>query len=91
MDGEGGYGVRGFITDPNGGIGVLGQAGISGGTGAGARGENVNAASSGNGVEGVTNGSGAGVMGQAPAAARWRVQDVAGTRSAHAAFSAASR
>ncbi|MEK7224494.1 MAG: hypothetical protein AAB221_02280, partial [Bacteroidota bacterium] len=37
-----GYGVRGFNTKD--GIGVLGQAGISGGTGQGGRFENVNAA-----------------------------------------------
>ena len=63
MDGRGGYGVRGFVTDPNGGIGVLGQTGISGGTGTGLRGENVNVANAGNGVEGATNGSGSGVVG----------------------------
>jgi hypothetical protein len=63
MDGRGGYGVRGFVTDPNGGIGTLGQTGISGGTGTGVRGENVNAANAGNGVEGATNGSGNGVVG----------------------------
>ena len=62
--------MRGFISDANGGIGVLGQAGISGGTGAGMRGENVNAANPGNGVEGVTNGSGAGILGQAGGPAR---------------------
>ncbi|MBF6618955.1 MAG: collagen-like protein [Patulibacter sp.] len=65
-DGQGGYGVRGFVTDPNGAIGVLGQAGISGGTGTGVRGENVNAANAGNAVEGVTNGQGAGIFGQGP-------------------------
>jgi Collagen triple helix repeat (20 copies) len=64
MDGQSGYGVRGFVTNPNGAIGVLGQAGISGGTGTGVRGENVNAANTGNGVEGVTNGTGAGILGQ---------------------------
>lgn len=63
-DGQGGYGVRGFVTDPNGATGVLGQAGISGGTGVGVRGENVNAANPGNAVEGVTNGAGAGIFGQ---------------------------
>jgi hypothetical protein len=63
-DGNGGYGVRGFQTSSAGGIGVLGQAGISGGTGVGVRGENVNANNASNAVEGVTNGSGAGIMGQ---------------------------
>jgi hypothetical protein len=62
-DGQGGYGVRGFVTDPLGGIGVLGQSGISGGTGTGVRGENVNANNTGFGVEGATNGAGAGVHG----------------------------
>jgi hypothetical protein len=62
-DGPSGYGVRGFVTDPDGGIGVLGQTGISGGTGRGVRGENVNAANGGNGVEGATNGPGAGIYG----------------------------
>jgi hypothetical protein len=38
----GGYGVRGFNTEN--GIGVLGQAGINGGTGSAGRFENVNAA-----------------------------------------------
>ena len=62
-DGPGGYGVRGFITDAGGGFGVFGQAGISGGTGTGVRGENVNAANAGFGVEGTTNGAGAGIHG----------------------------
>jgi Collagen triple helix repeat (20 copies) len=62
-DGPGAYGVRGFITDPAGGFGVFGQAGISGGTGTGVRGENVNAANGGFGVEGTTNGAGAGIHG----------------------------
>jgi hypothetical protein len=62
-DGANGYGVRGFVTDPVGGIGVLGQAGISGGTGTGVRGANVNAANAGFGVEGTTNGAGAGIHG----------------------------
>lgn len=65
-DGRGGIGVRGFATAPSGGTGVLGQAGISGGTGAGVRGENLNAANGGNAVEGVTLGDGAGVFGQGP-------------------------
>lgn len=62
-DGEGGLGVRGFVTDPNGAIGVLGEAGINGGTGVGVRGENANEDNDGNAVEGVTNGGGAGVRG----------------------------
>ena len=63
-DGLNGYGVRGFVTDPGGGIGVLGQTGVAGGTGTGVRGENVNAANTGDGVLGVTNGTGAGVHGR---------------------------
>jgi hypothetical protein len=63
-DGQGGYGVRGFVTDPNGAIGVIGQAGISGGTGTGVRGENVNAANAGNAVEAVTNGGGSALFAQ---------------------------
>ncbi|MFN8291466.1 MAG: hypothetical protein U0U70_14510 [Chitinophagaceae bacterium] len=55
----GGYGVRGFFT--NTGIGVLGQAGISGSTGVAGRFENVNAANAGNTVEVATNGIGEGV------------------------------
>lgn len=70
-DGEGGYGVRGFVTDPNGAIGVLGQAGISGGTGVGVRGENVNAANPRNAIEGVTNGSGAAIFGQGTTAGQF--------------------
>lgn len=70
-DGEGGFGVRGFVTDPNGGIGVIGQAGISGGTGTGVRGENVNAANGGNAVEGVTNGTGAAIFGQGTTAGKF--------------------
>jgi hypothetical protein len=62
-DGPGGYGVRGFVTDAVGGYGVIGQAGISGGTGTGVRGQNINAANAGYGVEGTTNGAGAGVHG----------------------------
>ena len=54
-DGTGGYGVRGFVTDPNGAIGVLGQSGISGGTGTAVRAENVNAANASNALEAVTN------------------------------------
>jgi len=55
-----GYGVRGFNT--KGGIGVLGQAGISGGNGVGGRFENVNAANSSNALETTTNGTGAGAF-----------------------------
>jgi len=62
-DGRGGYGVRGFATHPISGIGVLGQAGISGGQGVGVRGENVNTSNPGNAVEGRTNGAGAGIYG----------------------------
>ena len=62
-DGPDGYGVRGFVTDPAGGFGVFGQAGISDGTGTGVRGQNVNAANAGFGVEGTTNGAGAGIHG----------------------------
>src|SRR3989339_2243555 len=51
-----GYGVRGFNTDN--GIGVLGQNGISGGTGIAGRFENVNSANTNNTVEIATNGSG---------------------------------
>jgi hypothetical protein len=51
-----GYGVRGFNTSS--GIGVLGQAGISGGTGIGGRFENVNAANTSNALEAITNGGG---------------------------------
>lgn len=51
-----GYGVRGFNTKD--GIGVLGQAGISGGTGVGGRFENVNAANSNDALQAATNGTG---------------------------------
>ncbi|WP_231425097.1 collagen-like protein [Pedobacter sp. Leaf250] len=51
-----GYGVRGFNTQA--GIGVLGQAGISGGTGRAARFENVNSANNSNTLEVSTNGNG---------------------------------
>jgi hypothetical protein len=63
-DGRGGYGVRGFVTDVLGGIGVLGQSGISGGTGTAVRGENVNAANPSNALEAVTNGSGSAIFAQ---------------------------
>lgn len=63
-DGTGGYGVRGFVTDPNGAIGVIGQAGISGGTGTGVRAENVNAANNDNALEAVTNGNGSALFAQ---------------------------
>ncbi len=58
-DGEG-YGVRGFVTT-SAGIGVLGQGGISGGTGRGGRFENVNGASAANALEAATNGTGTGL------------------------------
>jgi hypothetical protein len=51
-----GYGVRGFNTKD--GIGVLGQAGISGGTGVAGRFENVNAANTSDALQVVTNSSG---------------------------------
>ena len=54
-----GYGVRGFNTED--GIGVMGQAGISGGTGRAARFENVNAANNNTTVEVATNGTGMGI------------------------------
>jgi hypothetical protein len=48
--------VRGFNTKD--GIGVLGQAGISGGTGVGGRFENVNAANGNDALQAATNGTG---------------------------------
>jgi hypothetical protein len=51
-----GYGVRGFNTKN--GIGVMGQAGISGGTGTAGRFENVNAANTTAALQVATNGSG---------------------------------
>ncbi len=51
-----GYGVRGFNTKD--GIGVLGQTGISGGTGVGGRFENVNAANGNDALQAATNGTG---------------------------------
>lgn len=63
-DGTGGFGVRGFVTDPNGATGVIGQAGISGGTGVGVRGENVNPANNDNALEAVTNGNGSALFAQ---------------------------
>jgi hypothetical protein len=54
-----GYGVRGFNTQN--GIGVIGQSGISGGTGIAGRFENVNAANGSNTVEVATNGIGTGI------------------------------
>ena len=54
-DGVNGIGVRGFVTDPNGGTGVLGQSGISGGIGVAVRGENVNAANPDPAMEAITN------------------------------------
>jgi hypothetical protein len=53
---DAGYGVRGFNTQN--GIGVLGQAGISGGTGVGGRFENVNAANTSDALQVVTNSAG---------------------------------
>jgi hypothetical protein len=53
-------GVRGFVTGS--GQGVLGQGGISGGTGRGGRFENVNSASGANALEAVTNGTGSSFM-----------------------------
>ncbi|WP_156909577.1 hypothetical protein [Ottowia thiooxydans] len=57
-DGERGIAVRGFVTDPNGGTGVLGQAGISGGSGVAGRFENVNGASPTTTLEVESNGNG---------------------------------
>ena len=54
-----GYGVRGFNTKD--GIGVLGQSGISGGTGTAGRFENVNAANTSSTVNVATNGIGSGI------------------------------
>jgi hypothetical protein len=51
-----GYGVRGFNTKM--GIGVLGQSGISGGTGIAGKFENVSAANPSNALEAKTNGTG---------------------------------
>lgn len=68
-DGQGGFGVRGFVTDPNGAIGVIGQAGISGGRGNGGRFENVNAANPDNALEAVTNGAGSALFAQGSQAA----------------------
>jgi Collagen triple helix repeat (20 copies) len=71
-DGPGGFGVRGFSTAAGStykGIGVLGQAGISGGNGAAVRGENVNAANASNAVEAVTNGAGSALLAQGAQAA----------------------
>lgn len=54
-----GYGVRGFNTKA--GIGVLGQAGISAGTGVAGRFENVNSANTSDAMQVVTNGTGNGI------------------------------
>ena len=54
---DAGYGVRGFNT--RNGIGVIGQAGISGGTGVAGRFEQVNAANASNQLESAGNGTGA--------------------------------
>lgn len=56
---DAGYGVRGFNTKN--GIGVIGQAGISGGTGVAGRFEQVNAANPSNQLESSGNGTGAGL------------------------------
>jgi len=53
---DAGYGVRGFNTKN--GFGVLGQAGISGGTGVAGRFENVNASNTSDALQVVTNSSG---------------------------------
>ena len=57
-DGLNGIGVRGFVTHPHGGTGVLGQAGISGGSGNAARFENVNASNTQDVLVVASNGSG---------------------------------
>ncbi|MBF5004378.1 hypothetical protein [Diaphorobacter caeni] len=57
-DGQDGYGVRGFVTNANGGIGVVGQVGLSGGIGNAARFENVNAANGGDVLVVAGNGTG---------------------------------
>ncbi len=57
-DGFEGYGVRGFVTHPDGAIGVMGQVGISGGTGNAARFENVNASNTGDVLIVSSNGTG---------------------------------
>ncbi|MEN9559288.1 MAG: hypothetical protein RLZZ502_499 [Pseudomonadota bacterium] len=70
QDGQGGYGVRGFVTHtnvPSGGagvsVGVLGQAGISGGINSIAgKFENVNAANTVYVLESAGNGTGAGLL-----------------------------
>ncbi len=54
-----GYGVRGFNTKA--GVGVLGQSGISAGTGVGGRFEQVNAASTNDAVQVDNNGTGHGI------------------------------
>lgn len=59
-DGDGGYGVRGFHTKA--GIGVLGQAGISGGTAVAGRFENVNAANASDVLVSAGNGTGIGLV-----------------------------
>ncbi|QIL80457.1 hypothetical protein G7047_11505 [Diaphorobacter sp. HDW4A] len=57
-DGQDGYGVRGFVTNAVGGIGVIGQVGIGGGTGTAGRFENVNSSNAGDVL--VVSGNGAG-------------------------------
>lgn len=68
-DGPEGFAVRGFVTSPNGGFGVIGQSGLNGGVGVAVRAENVNAASNANALESVTNGSGAAIFAQGPTTA----------------------
>lgn len=70
-----GIGVRGFNTDI--GIGVLGQSGISGGTGVAGRFENLNAGNTNNTLEVSTNGLGRGITVELPASSGSRGIDVA--------------
>lgn len=60
-DGQDGYGVRGFVTSPNGAIGVLGQSGMGTGQGVAGRFENLNSANTFNTLEVSTTGSGTAV------------------------------
>ena len=66
-----GFGVRGFNTQN--GVGVVGQAGISGGTGIAGRFQNVNGANTANVLEVVTNGSGDLIEASVSGSARFRV------------------
>ena len=89
-----GYGVRGFNTKN--GIGVIGQAGISGGTGTAGRFENVNAANSSPALVAVTNGSGPAVQtagavdvhGNGGAAGELRIYEPSGDGTDYTAFQA---